>query len=331
MEYRKIGNSELKLSAITFGAFAIGGWLWGGTKQSESIDAIHSAYNSGITSFDTAPVYGQGTSEKLVGEAIKGIPREKIQILTKYGLRWDIKQGAFYKHSVTNEGKKFDLHFFAGKKSVIEECENSLRRLKTDYIDLYQIHWPDPSTPIEETMEAVQQLIKDGKVRYVGVCNFSVKLMEEASSCIPIVSDQVPYSMVARNIEKDLVPYMIKENKSVIAYSPMQRGLLTGKIKPEQTFGEGDQRSSMPFYTKENIIKTNNFLERIRPLAEEKKATLAQLVLRWTIHQPSITIALAGARNAGQASQNAKAADIKLSKDDISFINKELGKLKLEI
>ncbi|MBK5203286.1 MAG: aldo/keto reductase [Prolixibacteraceae bacterium] len=331
MEYRKLGNSELELSAITFGAFAIGGWLWGGTKHAESIDAIHAAYDSGITSFDTAPVYGQGTSEKLIGEAIKGIPRDKIQILTKYGLRWDTNEGKFYTHSVTNEGKKIDLHFFAGKEGVITECENSLRRLGTDYIDLYQIHWPDTSTPIEETMEAIQQLIKEGKIRYAGVCNFPVKLMEEASSCFPLVSDQVPYSMVARDIEKDLVPYMIKENKSVIAYSPMQRGLLTGKIKPDHKFGEGDQRSSMPFYTKENIKRTNEFLEKIKPLAEKKNATLGQLVLRWTIEQPSITIALAGARNKEQAIQNSKATDFKLSKEELSFINKELNKLKLEL
>jgi len=331
MEYRKLGNSELELSAITFGAFAIGGWLWGGTKHAESIDAIHAAYDSGITSFDTAPVYGQGTSEKLVGEAIKGIPRDKIQILTKYGLRWDTNKGKFYKHTVSNEGEEIDLHFYAGKEGVIKECEDSLKRLGTDYIDLYQIHWPDPSTPIEETMEAIQQLIKEGKIRYAGVCNFSVKLMKEASSCSSIISDQVPYSMVARDIEKDLVPYMIKENKSVIAYSPMQRGLLTGKIKPDQKFGEGDQRSSMPFYTKENIKRTNDFLDKIRPLAKEKNATIAQLVLRWTIDQPSITIALAGARNKEQAIQNSKATDFKLSKEEISFINEELNKLRLDL
>jgi len=331
MEYRKIGNSELELSAITFGAFAIGGWLWGGTKLKESIDAIHAAYESGITSFDTAPVYGQGTSEKLVGEAIKGIPRDKIQILTKYGLRWDTKQGQFYTHSVNNDGENIDLYFFAGKKGIIEECENSLRRLGTDYIDLYQIHWPDPSTPIEETMEAIQQLIKEGKVRYAGVCNYSAELMKKASSCISLVSNQVPFSMVNRGIEKKLVPYMLKSQQSVIAYSPMQRGLLTGKIKPGQKFGAGDQRSSMPFYAEENLKRTNNFLEKIKPLAKKKNATLAQLVLRWTIEQPAITIALAGARNAEQATQNAKAADIKLSKEDISFINKELDKLKLDI
>ena len=331
MEYRKLGNSDLELSAITFGAFAIGGWLWGGTKHAESIDAIHAAYDSGITSFDTAPAYGQGTSEKLVGEAIKSIPRDKIQILTKYGLRWDTKEGKFYTHSVANDGEKIDMHFFAGKQGVITECENSLKRLGTDYIDLYQIHWPDPSTPIEETMEAIQQLIKEGKIRYAGVCNFPAKLMKEASSCFPLVSDQVPYSMVNRGIEKELVPYMLKSQQSTIAYSPMQRGLLTGKIKPDHKFGEGDQRTNMPFYKKENIKRTNEFLEKIRPLAEKKNATLAQLVLRWTIEQPSITIALAGARNAEQATQNAKAADVKLSEEDISFINKELDKLKLDI
>ena len=155
MEYRKLGNSDLNISVVTFGAWAAGGWMWGGTDRSEAVNAIRTAFDSGITSIDTAPAYGQGRSEEIVGEAIKTLPRDKVQILTKYGLRWDTDKGEFYFKSVDNNGKPINLHKYASKESIIKECEESLRRLGTDYIDLYQIHWADPTTPIQETMEAV--------------------------------------------------------------------------------------------------------------------------------------------------------------------------------
>src|SRR5262245_51837153 len=148
MEYRKIGDSNLQLSAITFGAWAAGGWLWGGIDRKEAIDAIRASYDLGVTSIDTAPAYGQGDSEELVGEAIRELPREKVQLLTKYGLRWDLTKGEFYFKSQNNRGEEIDIYKYAGKESIIEECNNSLRRLGTDYIDLYQIHWHDKTTPI---------------------------------------------------------------------------------------------------------------------------------------------------------------------------------------
>ncbi|HMR19805.1 MAG TPA: aldo/keto reductase, partial [Sphingobacterium sp.] len=166
MEYRKLGNSDLEVSAITFGAWAAGGWMWGSTDRKDAIEAIRASYASGVTSIDTAPIYGQGASEEIIGEAIRGIPRDKIQILTKFGLRWDTTKGVFRQESRDNEGKPFALHKYAGKEGVIYECEQSLKRLGTDYIDLYQIHWPDESTPMGETFEAVTQLIAQGKVRY---------------------------------------------------------------------------------------------------------------------------------------------------------------------
>src|SRR5690242_1714050 len=141
MEYRKIGDSDLELSVITFGAWAAGGWMWGGVERNDALDAIRSAYDLGITSIDTAPVYGQGDSEEIVGEAISGLPRDKVQILTKYGLRWDLARGEFYFKTKNNRGDEIDLYKYAGRDSIIEECNESLRRLKTDYIDLYQIHW----------------------------------------------------------------------------------------------------------------------------------------------------------------------------------------------
>lgn len=327
MEYRKLGNTDLRLSAITFGAWAVGGWMWGGTEQNNSVEAMHASYDLGVTTIDTAPIYGQGLSEEIVGEAIKSLSRDKIQILTKYGLRWDIAIGEFYFSSKDNEGNDLDIYKYAGKESIIKECENSLKRLGTDYIDLYQIHWPDNSTPIEETMEAVLQLKKQGKIREAGVCNYNVEQMKTAESTIELASNQVPYSMVRRDIEKDVVPYCLENGKGILAYSPLQRGLLTGKMKPGYNFGEGDTRANERYFTDENIRRTSTFLEAIPPIADGKNATLAQLVIQWTLHQPGITIALVGARTPEQAIQNAKAADITLSDEEIAQINEELNNL----
>jgi len=329
MEYRKLGNTGLELSAICFGGWAAGGWMWGGTEKNDAIRAIRASYDLGVTSIDTAAIYGQGTSESIVGEAIKNIPRDKVQILTKFGMRWDLAKGNFDFRSADNSGKPIDIYRYAGKESIIKECEDSLRRLGTDYIDLYQLHWPDPTTPIQETMETVALLIKQGKVRYAGVCNYDESQLKEAQKYVNIVSDQVPYSMVFRGIEDAVVPYCLEHNTSILAYSPLERGLLTGKMKPGHVFKEGDHRADLYFFTDENIRRTDEFLQKIEPLAKEKGATLAQLVLRWTIEQPGITIALAGARNEAQATENAGALNINLSTEELSFINKELSLVHL--
>jgi len=321
MEYRKLGNSDLQVSVITFGAWAAGGWMWGSTDRNDAIEAIRASYDVGVTSIDTAPIYGQGTSEEIVGEAIKGLPRDKIQILTKFGLRWDLAQGEIHGHSHDNNGRPIDIYKFAGKDSVIHECEQSLKLLGTDYIDLYQIHWPDPTTPIDETFEAVARLIEQGKVRYAGVCNYNAEQMAQAEKVVPLVSNQIPYSMVNRDIEEETVPYCVAHEKSILAYSPLQRGLLTGKIYPGYTFQEGDHRTSLPHFQPEFIEKTNNLLNTLKPMAEAKGATLGQLVLRWTVERKGITIALVGARNAAQAVQNANAMEISLSPEELAFID----------
>lgn len=330
MEFRKLGESDLNVSVVTFGAWAAGGWMWGGTERSEAVKAIQKSYDLGVTSIDTAPVYGQGTSEEIVGEAIKDIPRDKVQILTKYGLNWENTNGEYFFSNKANDGTPLDFYRYASKDAVIKECETSLKKLKTDYIDLYQIHWPDPTTPIQETMEAVDQLIKEGKVRYAGVCNYSVEQMIEAEKYINLVSNQVHYSMVYRDIEKDLIPHTVKNNKSILAYSPLERGLLTGKMSPGYKFQEGDHRAENNFFTDENLSRTNNFLNKIKPVAGEKGITLGQLVIKWTIEQPGITIALVGARNAKQAEQNVKGAEVNLSEDEKNMITAELNKLVLE-
>ncbi|MDH7459987.1 aldo/keto reductase [Chitinophagaceae bacterium 26-R-25] len=330
MEYRKLGDSEVKVSAITFGAWAIGGWMWGGADRKDAIDAIRASFDHGVTSIDTAPAYGQGLSEELVGEAKQGIPRDKIQIFTKFGLRWDTKKGEYFFSSKDNSGNDIDIYRFASKESVIKECEDSLRRLRTDYIDLYQIHWADSTTPISETMEALQRLIEQGKIRSAGVCNYSVDQMKEAKNTINLASNQVPYSMLLRDIEDELVPYALNDEKSIIAYSPLQRGLLTGKIKPGYQFNEGDSRTQSKFYTEESIQRVNRFLDKLSPLAEEKKATLTQLVIRWTIDQPGITVALVGARTVKQAIENARAINVQLSQEEMDFINDELIHFEME-
>ncbi len=329
MEYRKLGTSSFEVSAITFGAWAAGGWMWGGADHNDAVQAIKAAYDLGVTSIDTAPAYGQGASEEIVGEAIKNIPRDKVQILTKYGLRWDTHKGKFHFKSKDNEGKDIDMYKYAARETIIKECEDSLRRLGTDYIDLYQIHWPDETTPIQETLETVAQLIKQGMVRYAGVCNYNAEQLKEAQKYIDLVSNQVPYSMIKRNIEKDVVPYCIKNNLSILAYSPLERGLLTGKIKSGHKFAEGDHRPALNVYKAENIERTNAFLDKIRPLAKEKNVSLSQLVIRWTIEQPGITVVLVGARNPKQAIENAKAIELKLSKDEIDFITEQLDELSL--
>jgi aryl-alcohol dehydrogenase-like predicted oxidoreductase len=329
MKYRKLGNTDLELSEVTFGAWAAGGWMWGGTERKDAIDAIRVSYSLGVTSIDTAPIYGQGTSEEIVGEAIRGQSRYSFQILTKYGMRWDLKEGDFAFSSKNNGGNDIDIYKYAGKESIIKECEDSLRRLGTHYIDLYQIHWPDSTTPIEESMEAVSRLIEQGKVRYAGVCNYDAAQMTEAGKYIPLVSDQVPYSMVKRDIETELVPYCIENRKSILAYSPLERGLLTGKMLPGYKFSDGDHRQYISFFKDENLKRTNEFLNRIKPIADKKHITLGQLVILWTLAQPGITITLVGARNAEQAIENAKAVDNSLSNEEIALISEHLAALKL--
>ncbi len=327
MEYRRLGESKLSVSAITFGAWAAGGWMWGGNDDQEAIEAMRAAYDLGITSIDTAPVYGQGKSEELVGRAIKDLPRDKVQILTKYGLRWDLAKGEFFFKSKDNNGNDIDVYRHAGKDSIIAECESSLKRLGTDYIDLYQIHWSDKTTPIDETMEAILRLREQGKIREAGVCNYDVSQMQIAAKTIKLAANQVPFSMVNRAIEDELIPYCIENRKAILAYSPLERGLLTGKMKPGQNFGEGDHRTGVKYFKDQNIERTNAFLAKIKPLADEKGATLGQLVIRWTINHPGITVALVGARNAEQSIQNAKAINIHINGEEMEFINNQLSDL----
>lgn len=330
MNKRVLGSSDLELSPIAFGAWAIGGWMWGGNEKRDSIRAIQACLDQGISSIDTAPIYGFGLSEEIVAEAIAG-KRHQYEIMTKAGMRWDDTRGVHYFSTTNNEGKPCEVYKYSGKESVLAECERSLSRLACDYIDLYQIHWPDTSTPIDETMEALQILMDQGKIRAAGVSNYSLDQMKKAASNISLASNQLPYSMVRRDIEDDIVPWCLENDCGILAYSPLQRGLLTGKINPETTFAAGDSRPSLPHFQKDNVIKTNKFLDSIRPLALDKGVSLSQLVIRWTLQRPGITVALVGARNEEQVKQNAAAAHFDLSPEEMESINKSLEKLRLDL
>jgi len=328
MEYRVLGESGIKMSAIAFGAWAIGGWMWGGADSRDAVKAIHKAYDLGITTIDTAPAYGFGLSEEIVGKAVKG-KRDRFQILTKYGLRWDVQKGIFHFDTKDEKGEPVKMYKYAGREGVFEECEQSLKRLRTDCIDLYQIHWPDDSTPIEETMEAVQKLMEQGKVRAAGVCNYSVQQMEKAEKTLPLASNQIPFSMVNRGADKDVIPHCKRLGKGILAYSPLQRGILTGKIKPGHRFNPGDHRPDTPFFQPENHNKIMSFLEAVRPIVDAHRCTLAQLVISWTIHRPGVTIALVGARNPAQVEENAGAGAVVLSGEELSSIDKLIEGLNL--
>ncbi|HJG12690.1 MAG TPA: aldo/keto reductase [Bacteroides xylanisolvens] len=327
MEYRKLGSSDLKLSAITYGAFAIGGTMWGGNEEKDSIESVQASIEHGVTTLDTAPFYGFGLSEEMIGKAIKGYDRTKIQLLTKFGLVWDGSnkgKGDFF-FDAEKDGVSVPVYKYAAKENVIKEVEESLRRLKTDYIDLLQIHWPDSTTPIVETMEALDLLIQQGKIRAAGVSNYDVEQVTEAREKLNIASDQVGYSMLNRGIEKELIPFAQNHDLGIIAYSPMERGLLTGKYFEGSSLKRNDHRND--YFQQFDLPQIKTFLDTIVPIANEKKITLSQLVLRWTTLQPGITVVLAGARNEGQAIANAKAMDINLTPEELRFINQELSKL----
>jgi len=329
MELRRLGQSDVMVTPMAFGAWAIGGWMWGGAEEQAAIRAIKAAFEAGITTIDTAPVYGFGKSEELVGRAMEGVPRDQYQILTKFGMNWETEQGEYFFDSVDNDGKPFRMFKWASREKIMKECETSLRLLKTDYIDLYQIHWPDATTPISETFEAVQRLIEQGKVRAAGVCNYNAGQVSEALNTIQLASNQVPYSMINRGIEKDIIPQALEKGLSIIPYSPLQRGLLTGKIKPGHHFNEGDTREGNLFYTDENINRALNLLAEIKPIADNHGVTLSQLVINWTINRPGVACVLVGARDEHQVADNAKALDFTLSTEELNTITEAADRFSL--
>ena len=331
MEYRQLGSSEVRVSAVTLGAWAIGGWMWGPQDDQASVAAIREALRCGVTSIDTAAVYGFGRSEEVIARALEGVPRDQVQVLTKFGLRWDTPEGRNPWTTYDSRGNLVTIVHNGRRKSVLWECEQSLRRLRTDYIDLYQCHWRDPQTDIEETMEALAALMKDGKIRAAGVSNVGVAEMQAAKAVVELASDQPPYSMLQRDIEAEILPWCRENHVGVLVYSPLARGLLTGKVTMDRQFPKDDHRGSRPLFAPENRRKVLNFLDKLRPIAAGHGVSLAQLVIHWTIHRPGITAALVGARSAEQARENAGAAECALTDKETAEINNWVDEVNQEV
>ncbi|CAN5452178.1 aldo/keto reductase [soil metagenome] len=316
METRQLGKSDLYVTPVIFGAWAIGGWMWGGNDKADSIEAIRAALDNGINAIDTAAIYGFGYSEELVAKAIKGGDRSKIIIATKCGMRWNSEEGSDPWTTKDNDGNDIVVRKNGTASSIEYECEQSLKRLNVDYIDLYQMHWPDVDTQPEETVRALENLRKQGKVRAIGVSNYDREWMERATKTATIASLQPHYNLLVRNIEKDVLPFCRGKNVGVIAYSPMARGLLTGTVSPERKFGEGDHRAGNKMFSVENRQRVLDALEKIRPIAEKHQASFAQLAIAWTFSEPGITAAIVGARDAKQTIDNAAAMRVKLTEPE---------------
>ena len=304
MQYRSLGKTKIEITPIIFGGWQAGKSGWTNIDDSQTFAAHQAAFDSGITTFDTAEAYGEGYSERILAQALGG-KRDQIVIATKV----------------------FADHLKPAQ--IVEACERSLKNLGTDRIDLYQIHWPAGSfgseaVPIAESMGALNQLKESGKIRAIGVSNFSRAQLEEAAQYGRIDSLQPPYSLFWRQVEAETVPYCVENKISIIAYSPMAQGLLTGKFDRAHKFDEGDNRANNKLFQGETYERAQNALDMLRPLADKYGVTLGQLSLAWLIAQPQ-TSAIVGARNAEQATQNAVGGDIEIDEDDLEAID-EIGR-----
>lgn len=329
MRFNPLGESGITLPVVSFGAWAIGGWYWGGPDDENAIRAIHAALDVGITCIDTAPSYGMGHSETLVGQALRG-RRDGVILATKCGMRWDRAEGQKQLDTSMNDGTPCTIYRNGRPDSIIEECEQSLRRLETDVIDLYQIHWPDSTWPLDDTMEALLRLKDAGKIRAIGVSNFDTDMIRLCQNRGPVDSVQPKYNALQREPEASLLPFCVEQHIGVLAYSPIAQGLLTGKVSADRTFPEGDIRNKNPLYKPENRARILAMLQRVEPLAQDLGVTLGQLYTAWLVHQPGIATALVGARNEAQVQENARAGSITLHEADLTFIREEaeaLGEL----
>jgi aryl-alcohol dehydrogenase-like predicted oxidoreductase len=332
---RPLGQSGIQASAVALGTWVMGGWMWGGADEAECVRAIHAALDSGVNLLDTAPIYGFGQSELVVGKAIKELGaagRDRVVVATKCGMVTTPGPGmGRVMMRSTASGPAEDGHIevcvYNGPASIVAECERSLKRLGVTHIDLYQTHWQEETTPYEETMEALLKLKQQGKVRAIGVCNATPAIMDRYRSKGPLDSDQEKFSMLDRKLEAEQLPYCKKNNVAVLAYSPLALGLLTGKVGPETTFPPGDMRRTHKRYVKENLVKVNALLDRVRPIASAKGCTLGQLVIAWTIRQSGVTHALVGARDVKQAKENAAAGSLELSEQELGAINGAVSEL----
>lgn len=297
------------------GTWAIGGWMWGGTDERQSIAAIQASIDAGISLIDTAPAYGMGLAETIVGKAIAG-RRDKVVLVTKCGLVWHVNEGAYFFHQ---DGKP--VHRYLGAASIRHEVEESLKRLGTDYIDHYVTHWQDATTPIAETVETLVRLKDEGKIRSIGASNVSPEDLVAYIATGALDAIQEEYSMVRRDIETTLLPLCRTSAVSVLSYSSLALGLLSGKVGPERVFAGDDQRKGNPRFSQANREKIARLTRRLEPVAEAHGASIAQVVIAWTIAQPGITFSLCGARDPAQAVENAAAARLRLAENELALIS----------
>lgn len=301
MKYATIGNSDLKFSKIILGTWQTGKAMWTDINDNDSIAAIQTAVSIGMTTIDTAIVYGSGHSEQIISKALKGVERTKYQLATK----------------VFSDKLKFN--------QVLDECDKSLKNLQTDYIDLYQIHWPSgafnsPIVPIEETMRALTQLKAAGKIKHIGVSNFSSTEIEEARQYGEVISNQPPYSLIWRSYDQETNIYCRKNHIAILAYSPLAQGILTGKFHKNHQFKEGDNRSNNKLMQPEIFEKVELVLDGLKKFADKYNTTLGNISLNWLISQPE-TFAIVGARNSEQVEANAKACDFQLTAMELQEID----------
>jgi aryl-alcohol dehydrogenase-like predicted oxidoreductase len=319
MEHRRLGTSDLELPVVTFGAWAIGGLFWGGTDDAEAIEAIQAAIDCGVDAIDTAPMYGCGHSETVVGRAIRG-RRDRVKILTKLGLRWDSTEGEYHFTIASPAGGQVVCYKNVTARSIVHECEQSLQRLGIEAIDLYQVHWSSASAPAAETMGALNKLREQGKVRHIGVCNYNGEPLAAARMFAAVVSNQIRYNLLQREIEVDPLPYCRQNHVGVICYSPMAMGLLTGKVTMDRKFSATDVRDKHAWYQHPNRRRVLAALELVRPMAEAHDATLGQLAVAWVLAQTGVATALVGARTAGQVRENAGAAAVRLTAHELQTL-----------
>jgi aryl-alcohol dehydrogenase-like predicted oxidoreductase len=306
IEYAQLGSSGITVSKVCLGTWAIGGWMWGGTDEDESIRTIQAAIDRGITFVDTAPAYGFGLSEQIVGKALKEyVPRDQVVIATKAGLEWD-DAGNISRNS--------------SRARLLKEIDDSLRRLQTDYIDLYQIHWPDPKVPIEETAEVLSEILESGKIRAIGVSNYSPEQMDVFRKVAPLHSVQPQYNLFERQIEQDVLPYAKENGLAILAYSSICRGLLSGKMKPDTEFKGDDLRLEDPKFQEPKYSRYLKAVSELETLATEKYGRhVLELAVRWVLDQGAV--ALWGARHPHQVSHVDQVFGWSLAAEDLNEID----------
>ena len=305
MKFRKLGDSELNVSVVGLGTWAMGNDFFGLGDDTKSIRAIQAALDSGINLIDTAPAYGTGHAEDVVGEAIKG-RRDSVIVATKVG--------------TLRDGPAFVRDLKA--QTIREEMDRSLARLDVEVIDLYQIHWPDPATPLDESLEVLEKLHEAGKYRYLGVSNFDVALIEQARRRMPVVSVQPHFSMLEREAMSEVLPYCEREGIGVLGYGSLSGGLLTGKFRELPNFEKSDRRARFyRHFSEERWSNVQNLLDVVRAIAAERDATPAQVAINWSIEQRGMTSALVGARTEEQALSNAKAGEWTLTKEELGRLD----------